>query len=192
MREQLDAQQKAVADANSKAEAAQAALSEVLAARRGAREALGEMAVQNARLVVGYCAKKAELKRLQEGLAAERARWEVPPLVMLHWAQIALAKNGCFSTPRRTAGVPEKWHCVGMLCPCAQLSLLIIKLFRWAQAQLYDKLQKHFAWCYGRHGWKGSSLECTREQRSILARPTCRHRRMARPQATAARRPPSP
>ena len=56
---------------------AQEALSEVLAARRGAREALGEMAAQNARLVVGYCAKKAELKRLQEGLAAERSRWEV-------------------------------------------------------------------------------------------------------------------
>lgn len=55
----------------------QEALSEVLAARRGAREALGEMAAQNARLVVGYCAKKAELKRLQEGIAAERSRWEV-------------------------------------------------------------------------------------------------------------------
>ena len=50
---------------------------QVLAARRGAREALAEMAAQNARLVVGYCAKKAELKRLQEGLAAERARWQV-------------------------------------------------------------------------------------------------------------------
>lgn len=35
------------------------------------------MASQNARLVVGYCAKKAELKRIQEALAAERARWEV-------------------------------------------------------------------------------------------------------------------
>ena len=41
------------------------------------------MAAQNARLVVGYCAKKAELKRMQEALAAERTRWEValiPPL----------------------------------------------------------------------------------------------------------------
>jgi hypothetical protein len=35
------------------------------------------MAAQNARLVVGYCAKKAELRRLQEALASERARWEV-------------------------------------------------------------------------------------------------------------------
>ena len=50
---------------------------QVLAARRGGREALTEMASQNARLVVGYCAKKAELKRIQEALAAERARWEV-------------------------------------------------------------------------------------------------------------------
>ena len=47
-----------------------------MAARRGAREALAEMAAQNARLVVGYCAKKAELRRLQEGLAAERTRWQ--------------------------------------------------------------------------------------------------------------------
>ena len=80
MREQLEAQRGEVeeaAEARAKAAQAQAALSEVLAARRGAREALGEMAAQNARLVVGYCAKKAELKRLQEGLAAERARWEV-------------------------------------------------------------------------------------------------------------------
>ena len=50
---------------------------QVLAARRGGREALTEMASQNARLVVGYCAKKAELKRIQEALAAERAHWEV-------------------------------------------------------------------------------------------------------------------
>lgn len=50
-----------------------------MAARRGAREALAEMAAQNARLVVGYCAKKAELRRLQEGLAAERARWQARP-----------------------------------------------------------------------------------------------------------------
>ena len=55
---------------------------QVLAARRGGREALTEMASQNARLVVGYCAKKAELKRLQEALAAERARWEVPAPAM--------------------------------------------------------------------------------------------------------------
>ena len=57
---------------------------QVLAARRGGREALTEMASQNARLVVGYCAKKAELKHIQEALAAERARWEVPaPLQLL-------------------------------------------------------------------------------------------------------------
>lgn len=55
---------------------------QVLAARRGGREALTEMASQNARLVVGYCAKKAELKRIQEALAAERARWEVPAPAM--------------------------------------------------------------------------------------------------------------
>lgn len=54
-----------------------ALLQQVLAARRGGREALSEMAAQNARLVVGYCAKKAELRRLQEALASERARWEV-------------------------------------------------------------------------------------------------------------------
>lgn len=56
---------------------AQAALGEVLAARRGAREALRDMAAQNARLVVAYCTKKAELKRLQDSLAAERQQWEV-------------------------------------------------------------------------------------------------------------------
>lgn len=93
MREQLEAQRGAVEEAieaRAKAAQAQAALSEVLAARRGAREALGEMAAQNARLVVGYCAKKAELKRLQEGLAAERARWEVTycsPTAYLCWGQ---------------------------------------------------------------------------------------------------------
>ena len=50
---------------------------QVVAARSGAADALGEMAAQNARLVVGYCAKKAELRRVQEGLAGERARWQV-------------------------------------------------------------------------------------------------------------------
>lgn len=56
---------------------------QVLAARRGGREALTEMASQNARLVVGYCAKKAELKRIQEALAAEQARWEVTDFIAL-------------------------------------------------------------------------------------------------------------
>jgi hypothetical protein len=77
---EVEKQKKAASEARAarlEAAQAQAALGEVLAARRGAREALRDMAAQNARLVVAYCAKKAELKRLQDGLAAERAQWEV-------------------------------------------------------------------------------------------------------------------
>ncbi|CAL5221311.1 g3481 [Coccomyxa viridis] len=83
---------------------AQAALNEVLAARRGGREALTEMASQNARLVVGYCAKKAELKRIQEALAAERARWEAR-LQRLESGQYTGA-SGCRSA-RKTCSLME-------------------------------------------------------------------------------------
>ncbi len=52
------------------------------------------MASQNARLVVGYCAKKAELKRIQEALAAERARWEVPALATpLPYQPVSITKD---------------------------------------------------------------------------------------------------
>ncbi|KAK9844088.1 hypothetical protein WJX81_004268 [Elliptochloris bilobata] len=54
------------AAARADAARAQAALREVLAARRSAREALDELAAQNARLVSAYCAKKAEVRQLQE------------------------------------------------------------------------------------------------------------------------------
>lgn len=50
---------------------------EMLAARRSAREALSDMAQQNARLVSAYVQKKQELRSVQETARASALQWEV-------------------------------------------------------------------------------------------------------------------
>lgn len=49
----------------------------MLAARRSAREALTDMAQQNARLVSAYVEKKQELRGVAEAAREERAAWQV-------------------------------------------------------------------------------------------------------------------
>ena len=49
----------------------------MMAARRSAREALSDMAQQNARLVSAYVEKKQELRHLQDNIREERLQWQV-------------------------------------------------------------------------------------------------------------------
>lgn len=56
---------------------AQEVCREMLAARRSAREALSDMAHQNARLVSAYVEKKQELRHLQDNIREERLQWQV-------------------------------------------------------------------------------------------------------------------
>lgn len=56
---------------------AQEVCREMLAARRSAREALSDMAQQNARLVSAYVEKKQELRHLQDNIREERLQWQV-------------------------------------------------------------------------------------------------------------------
>lgn len=56
---------------------AQEVCREMLAARRSAREALSDMAQQNARLVGAYVEKKQELRHLQDNIREERLQWQV-------------------------------------------------------------------------------------------------------------------
>lgn len=58
----------------------------MLAARRSAREALSDMAQQNARLVSAYVEKKQELRHLQDNIREERLQWQVAkhPQYLLH------------------------------------------------------------------------------------------------------------
>ena len=64
---------------------------EMLAARRSAREALSDMAQQNARLVSAYVQKKQELRSVQETARASALQWEVG-LVRLHFNHRTPAK----------------------------------------------------------------------------------------------------
>ncbi|KAK9829321.1 hypothetical protein WJX72_005188 [[Myrmecia] bisecta] len=50
---------------------------EMLAARRSARDALSDMAQQNARLVSAYVEKKQELRSIQEAVREERLQWQM-------------------------------------------------------------------------------------------------------------------
>ncbi len=52
----------------------------MLAARRSAREALSDMAQQNARLVSAYVEKKQELRHLQDNIREERLQWQARPM----------------------------------------------------------------------------------------------------------------
>ena len=49
----------------------------MLAARRSAREALSDMAQQNARLVSAYVQKKQELRGVQDDARTSALQWEV-------------------------------------------------------------------------------------------------------------------
>lgn len=49
----------------------------MLAARRSAREALSDMAQQNARLVSAYVQKKQELRSVQDDARTSALQWEV-------------------------------------------------------------------------------------------------------------------
>lgn len=62
---------------------AQEVCREMLAARRSAREALSDMAHQNARLVSAYVEKKQELRHLQDNIREERLQWQVPKKLCL-------------------------------------------------------------------------------------------------------------
>lgn len=67
----------AAANARDELQQAQEVCREMLAARRSAREALSDMAQQNARLVSAYVEKKQELRHLQDNIREERLQWQV-------------------------------------------------------------------------------------------------------------------
>ena len=66
----------AAASAREELQQAQEVCREMLAARRSAREALSDMAQQNARLVSAYVEKKQELRHLQDSIREERLQWQ--------------------------------------------------------------------------------------------------------------------
>lgn len=69
----------------------------MLAARRSAREALSDMAHQNARLVSAYVEKKQELRHMQDNIREERLQWQVlnqaPPILYFSFMARYLARN---------------------------------------------------------------------------------------------------
>lgn len=76
----------AAAVARDELQQAQEVCREMLAARRSAREALSDMAQQNARLVSAYVEKKQELRHLQDNVREERLQWQVHGLTSLFHA----------------------------------------------------------------------------------------------------------
>ena len=75
--EELNQRQAEAAEAASELARAQEVCREMLNARRNAREALSDMAQQNARLVSAYVEKKQELRQMQDGMRDERLQWQV-------------------------------------------------------------------------------------------------------------------
>lgn len=69
--------QQQVSSSKEELQQAQEVCREMLAARRSAREALSDMAQQNARLVSAYVEKKQELRHLQDNVREERLQWQV-------------------------------------------------------------------------------------------------------------------
>lgn len=69
--------QQQVSSSKEELQQAQEVCREMLAARRSAREALSDMAQQNARLVSAYVEKKQELRHLQDNIREERLQWQV-------------------------------------------------------------------------------------------------------------------
>lgn len=76
--EEVKQQKEAAGSARDELLQAQEVCREMLAARRSAREALSDMAHQNARLVSAYVEKKQELRHLQDNIREERLQWQVP------------------------------------------------------------------------------------------------------------------
>ena len=77
MTEELHQRQAEAAEAASELARAQEVCREMLNARRNAREALSDMAQQNARLVSAYVEKKQELRQMQDSMRDERLQWQV-------------------------------------------------------------------------------------------------------------------
>lgn len=77
MHEEVKQHKAAAANARDELQQAQEVCREMLAARRSAREALSDMAQQNARLVSAYVEKKQELRHLQDNIREERLQWQV-------------------------------------------------------------------------------------------------------------------
>lgn len=75
--EEVKHQKAAAEGARDELQQAQEICREMLAARRSAREALSDMAQQNARLVSAYVEKKQELRHLQDNIREERLQWQV-------------------------------------------------------------------------------------------------------------------
>ena len=75
--EEVKQQQQQVSSSKEELQQAQEVCREMLAARRSAREALSDMAQQNARLVSAYVEKKQELRHLQDNIREERLQWQV-------------------------------------------------------------------------------------------------------------------
>lgn len=75
--EEVKQHQEAASGARDELRQAQEVCREMLAARRSAREALSDMAHQNARLVSAYVEKKQELRHLQDNVREERLQWQV-------------------------------------------------------------------------------------------------------------------
>ena len=73
----------AATSARDELQQAQEVCREMLAARRSAREALSDMAQQNARLVSAYVEKKQELRHLQDNIREERLQWQVQPSLLI-------------------------------------------------------------------------------------------------------------
>ena len=84
--EEVKQHREAAAVARDELQQAQEVCREMLAARRSAREALSDMAQQNARLVSAYVEKKQELRHLQDNVGEERLQWQVRDLVSLFHA----------------------------------------------------------------------------------------------------------
>ena len=76
--EEVKQHKEAAGNARNELVQAQEVCREMLAARRSAREALSDMAHQNARLVSAYVEKKQELRHLQDNIREERLQWQVP------------------------------------------------------------------------------------------------------------------
>ncbi|DBB12970.1 TPA: hypothetical protein ACH3X3_005714 [Trebouxia sp. C0006] len=77
LHEEVKQHKAAAVNARDELQQAQEVCREMLAARRSAREALSDMAQQNARLVSAYVEKKQELRHLQDNIREERLQWQM-------------------------------------------------------------------------------------------------------------------
>ena len=75
--EEVHQRREEAAKLNVELQRSQAVCRDMLSARRCSREALSDMAQQNARLVGAYVEKKQELRRVQDSARDERMQWQV-------------------------------------------------------------------------------------------------------------------